>query len=67
MSSLQESHLPEAAEILDILNQLELEALFYSHDKLADIQVQVNLFSLPNCQPIIEVTAGRGRTMGLLF
>ena len=42
MISLQGSHLPEAAEILDILNQLEFEALFYSHDKLADLQVYKN-------------------------
>ena len=37
--SLQQSHLPEAAEILDILNRIEFEGLFYSHDKLADLQV----------------------------
>ena len=39
MLSLQSSHLPEAAEILDILNQIEFEGLFYSHDKLAQLQV----------------------------
>lgn len=36
---MQQSHLPEAAEILDILNRIEFEGLFYSHDKLADLQV----------------------------
>ena len=40
MMSLQGSHLPEAAEILDILNRIEFEGLFYSHDKLADLQVR---------------------------
>ena len=39
MMSLQGCPLPEAAEILDILNRIEFEALFYSHDKLADLQV----------------------------
>ncbi len=39
MLSLQSSHLPESAEILDILNQIEFEGLFYSHDKLAQLQV----------------------------
>jgi hypothetical protein len=39
MMSLQSSQLAEAAEILDILNQIELEGLFYSHDKLAQLQV----------------------------
>jgi hypothetical protein len=39
MVSLQSSQLAEAAEILDILNQIELEGLFYSHDKLAQLQV----------------------------
>ena len=38
MISLQGCPLPEAAEILDILNRIEFEALFYSHDKLADLQ-----------------------------
>ena len=39
MISLQQSHLPESAEILDILNKIEFEGLFYSHDKLAQLQV----------------------------
>ena len=39
MMSLQGCPLPEAAEILDILNRIEFEALFYSHHKLADLQV----------------------------
>ena len=39
MVALQPSHLPEAAEILDILNKIEFEGLFYSHDKLAQLQV----------------------------
>ena len=38
MISLQQSHLPECAEILDILNKIEFEGLFYSHDKLAQLQ-----------------------------
>jgi len=38
MVALQPSHLPEAAEILDILNKIEFEGLFYSHDKLATVQ-----------------------------
>ena len=38
MISLQQSHLPESAEILDILNKIEFEGLFYSHDKLAGLQ-----------------------------
>merc|ERR1719192_990863 len=38
MVALQPSHLPEAAEILDILNKIEFEGLFYSHDKLATLQ-----------------------------
>ena len=41
MVALQPSHLPEAAEILDILNKIEFEGLFYSHDKLATLQVSV--------------------------
>ena len=39
MISLQQSQLSEAAEILDILNKIEFEGLFYSHDKLAQLQV----------------------------
>ena len=39
MISLQQSHLPESAEILDLLNKIEFEGLFYSHDKLAQLQV----------------------------
>ena len=38
MIALQQSHLPESAEILDILNKIEFEGLFYSHDKLAQLQ-----------------------------
>ena len=38
MLSLQQSHLPESAEILDLLNKIEFEGLFYSHDKLARLQ-----------------------------
>ena len=38
MISLQQSHLPESAEILDLLNKIEFEGLFYSHDKLAQLQ-----------------------------
>lgn len=38
MVALQQSHLPESAEILDILNKIEFEGLFYSHDKLAQLQ-----------------------------
>ncbi len=40
MVSLQGSPLPESVEILDILNKIEFEGLFYSHDKLADLQVK---------------------------
>ena len=39
MVALQSSPLPEAAEILDILHQIEFESLFYTHDKLAERQV----------------------------
>ena len=39
MVALQQSHLSESAEILDILNKIEFEGLFYSHDKLAQLQV----------------------------
>ena len=38
MLALQQSHLPESAEILDLLNKIEFEGLFYSHDKLASLQ-----------------------------
>jgi hypothetical protein len=38
MEALQASPLPESAEILDILNRIELEGLFFSHDKLAERQ-----------------------------
>ena len=38
MIALQQSHLAESAEILDILNKIEFEGLFYSHDKLATLQ-----------------------------
>ncbi len=34
------SPLPESAEILDILNRIEFEGLFFSHDKLAERQVR---------------------------
>ena len=48
MMSLQGCPLSEAVEILDILNKIEFEALFYSHDKLADLQVKHQLsFFLP--------------------
>jgi len=40
MESLQSSPLPESAEILDILNRIEFEGLFFSHDKLAERQVR---------------------------
>ena len=39
MTSLQSSVLPEAAEILQILQRIELEGLFFTHDKLAERQV----------------------------
>ena len=39
MVALQASPLPEAAEVLDILHQIEFESLFYTHDKLAERQV----------------------------
>ena len=39
MLALQSSPLPEAAEVLDILHQIEFESLFYTHDKLAERQV----------------------------
>jgi hypothetical protein len=39
MEALQASPLPESAEILDILNRIEFEGLFFSHDKLAERQV----------------------------
>jgi hypothetical protein len=39
MEALQTSPLPESAEILDILNRIEFEGLFFSHDKLAERQV----------------------------
>ena len=47
MISLQQSHLPESAEILDILNKIEFEGLFYSHDKLAQLQVSDSPLPLP--------------------
>ncbi len=37
------SPLPESAEILDILNRIEFEGLFFSHDKLAERQVRKKL------------------------
>jgi hypothetical protein len=40
MSSLQASVLPEASEILQILQRIELEGLFFTHDKLAQRQVR---------------------------
>lgn len=40
MMSLQGSVLPEAAEILQILQRIELEGLFFTHDKLAERQVR---------------------------
>ena len=39
-TSLQTSVLPEAAEILQILQKIEFEGLFFSHDKLAERQVK---------------------------
>lgn len=39
MGALQSSPLPESAEILNILNKIEFEGLFFSHDKLAERQV----------------------------
>ena len=48
MEALQSSPLPESAEILDILNRIEFEGLFFSHDKLAERQVgRTNYWSLP--------------------
>lgn len=40
MTSLQSSVLPESAEILQILQRIELEGLFFTHDKLAERQVR---------------------------
>ena len=40
MSSLRASVLPEAAEVMQILQRVEIESLFYSHDKLAERQVR---------------------------
>ena len=37
--ALQNSPLPEAAEIQDILQQIEFDGLFYTHDRLAERQV----------------------------
>ena len=39
MAALQCSPLPEAAEIQDILQQIEFDGLFYTHDRLAERQV----------------------------
>ena len=39
MVALQNSPLPEAAEIQDILQQIEFDGLFYTHDRLAERQV----------------------------
>ena len=39
MAALQNSPLPEAAEIQDILQQIEFDGLFYTHDRLAERQV----------------------------
>ena len=39
-TSLQTSVLPEAAEILQILQKIEFEGLFFSHDRLAERQVK---------------------------
>ena len=36
---LQTSPLPEAAELIDLLNHIEFEGLFFAHDKLAERQV----------------------------
>ena len=44
MEALQASPLPESAEILDILNRIEFEGLFFSHDKLAERQVGCTTF-----------------------
>ena len=40
MVALQNSPLPEAAEIQDILQQIEFDGLFYTHDRLAERQVR---------------------------
>ena len=37
--ALQSSPLTEAAELLDLLNHIELEGLLFAHDKLAERQV----------------------------
>ena len=39
MVALQNRPLPEAAEIQDILQQIEFDGLFYTHDRLAERQV----------------------------
>jgi hypothetical protein len=39
LAALQNSPLPEAAEIQDILQQIEFDGLFYTHDRLAERQV----------------------------
>ncbi|XP_035227442.1 MAGUK p55 subfamily member 5-like [Stegodyphus dumicola] len=38
MNTLQESSLPEAAELVDILSKFEMEGLFYAHDKISERQ-----------------------------
>ncbi|XP_040565434.1 protein PALS1 isoform X2 [Lepeophtheirus salmonis] len=38
MISLQSCHLSEATELLNILHKIEFEGLFFSHDKLAELQ-----------------------------
>ena len=41
--ALQSSTLPEAAELLDLLNHIEVEGLLFAHDKLAVRQVSICL------------------------
>ena len=58
MIALQQSHLAESAEILDILNKIEFEGLFYSHDKLAHLQVTKILAASLTGHGVINI-AGR--------
>jgi len=48
--ALQTSPLPEAAELLDLLNHIEVEGLLFAHDKLAERQV-----ALPWAQCVAEM------------
>ena len=59
MLALQQSHLPESAEILDLLNKIEFEGLFYSHDKLASLQG-----GLPWKKCLAEMWSKAGIVMG---